>query len=618
MMRADEMLLTAEELRVRGRKHRNLVAIVVVIVVAVDAIFFGARPAAHAIKAWQARRHAHRAFTHIQNEQWNDAQREASAAYQLVPTEPEALRAVARFLSRIHHPEALDFWKQLEERQSLTRDDRRDQIAVALSAEDLSVAQSGLDDLLARQDSPPSAADWLLAAQVAHQNGETAEARKFAKKVLDDLHADEGAQFQAALLLLASSSTENGEAESVEAGWARLRKLAEGKTKTALAALVILAQRALSDTSSALNHQPPTVAGLIRALETHPLAKTSHQLLALDLQIHADPTQRTVIISRAIGDWKNGDTAALVALATWLDDQGEYQRQLDTIPLERAVQSHDLFLLHLDALGALARWSEIKELLESEHFPLDEIAQFMYLARCSEQLGEKTASANNWQRALEATQGDSAKLMALAQYAEKNGANEIAKVAYGSATNASPKLRAAWQGQLRLAQQSGQTRKIHDVLAEMLRIWPNDSAIQNDEAYTRLLLLDREQDAKDEEENAELRKPSRAGTSTLNPQFSTLNKIAQLAERLVERNPHSLPHRTLLALARLREDRPTEALRAYTNIQFTPNAQTPSALAVRAVVLAANGHADDAKTEAARIKIENLLPEEKALIQNLL
>ena len=435
MIRANDILLTAEELRVRKRKRRNLLAIVVSVVLAVGATFFGARPAAHSIKAWQARRHAHRAFAYIQNEQWNDAQREASAAYQLVPTEPEALRAVARFLSRIHHPEALDFWKQLEERQSLTREDRRDEIAVALSAGELSVAQSALEELLARKDSPLSATDWLLAAQVAQQNSEPAAARTFVKKILDDLHADEPDQFQAALLLLALSTPEKAELESVETGWARLEKLAEGKTKTALAALVILAQRALSDTPSTINHQPAvapkfgeggsTIAALSRALETHPLAKTPHKLLAIDLQIHADPTQRDVLISRAIANWKNADTASLVALATWLDEKGEYQRQLDNIPLERALQSHDLFLLHLNALGALERWSEIKQLLESEHFPLDDVAQFMYLARCSERLGEKTAAANNWQRALEATQGDSAKLMALAEYAEKNGANEI-------------------------------------------------------------------------------------------------------------------------------------------------------------------------------------------------
>ena len=97
-----------------------------------------------------------------------------------------------------------------------------------------------------------------------------------------------------------------------------------------------------------------------------------------------------------------------------------------------------------------------------------------------------------------------------------------------------------------------------------------------------------------------------------------LKEIEQLAQKLVEQNPRSLPHRTLLALARLRQNRAAEALDVYASIQVTRNAVTPSALAVHAAVLAAKGRTEDAKTEAAQIKIDNLLPEEKALIQNLL
>ena len=97
-----------------------------------------------------------------------------------------------------------------------------------------------------------------------------------------------------------------------------------------------------------------------------------------------------------------------------------------------------------------------------------------------------------------------------------------------------------------------------------------------------------------------------------------MNGIEQLAKKLVERNPRSLPHRTLLALARLWQNRAAEALDVYANIQVAPNELTPSALAVHVAVLAANGRADDAKTEAAQVKVDNLLPEEKALIQNLL
>src|SRR5438270_4104349 len=113
----------------------------------------------------------------------------------------------------------------------------------------------------------------------------------------------------------------------------------------------------------------------------------------------------------------------------------------------------------------------------------------MYLARCNAQLGEKTAAENNWQRALEAAAGDPGKLLSLGDYAEKNGIVDVAKSAYESAAEQSPKLRFAQQGRLRIAQRSGDTKKIHAVLADMVKIWPNDAAVQNDEGYTRLLLL---------------------------------------------------------------------------------------------------------------------------------
>ena len=636
MARSDDILLTAEELHLRRHKRRIWLVIVLLFVLAIVVTFFGARPASNAIKAWQARRHAGRAFAYIDNAQWNEAQKEAIAGYQLQPGEPQALRAVARFLSRVHQPEALDFWKQLQNRQSLTREDRRDEVNIALAGNDLSVAEVALKDLLTRKDSPASAADWLLAAQVARQKNETNEARKLAQKVLDDSRADERTQFQAVLLTLAIATPENTDAASIEAAWARLSKLAEGKTKAALDALVVLAQRALSrpegtgsvpsstvvpspskekdDTHHGGQAQVVPPNDLVRALENHPLAKTPHKLLALDLQMHADPTQRDALISRAIADWKDADAASLVALATWLDGKGEYQRQLDTIPLERALQSRDVFLQHLDALGALDRWSEIKQLLESEHFPLDEVVQRMYIARCNARLGEKTASENNWKRALEAAGGDSGKLMTLAEYAERNGANEMAEVAYATATNESPKLRAAWQGRLRLAQSSGGTKKIHAVLAGMLTIWPNDSAIQNDEAYMRLLLLflggtgSVPSGQKDDTHHG--------GQAQVVPPSEELNGIEHLAEKLVQQNPTSLPHRTLLALARLEQHRPAAAIDVYSNIKVAPNTLSPSALVVHAAVLEANGHHKDAMTEA-QIPPDKLLPEERDLIQGV-
>src|SRR5205814_3278144 len=89
--------------------------------------------------------------------------------------------------------------------------------------------------------------------------------------------------------------------------------------------------------------------------------------------------------------------------------------------------------------------------------------------------------------------GEAGKLLSLADYAEKNGNVDLARTAYDTAAQQSPKLRPAQQGRLRIAQRTGDTKKIHAVLAEMLKIWPNDAAVQNDEGYLRLLLLNQQQ-----------------------------------------------------------------------------------------------------------------------------
>ncbi len=145
----------------------------------------------------------------------------------------------------------------------------------------------------------------------------------------------------------------------------------------------------------------------------------------------------------------------------------------------------------------------------------------------------------------------------------------------------------------------------------MLKIWPNDAAVQNDEAYTRLLLMN-EQQAKVESKKE---KVENAGEPITNNE--ELITISALAEKLVAKNPRSMPHRTLLALVHLKRNRPRDALAVYDNISLTRGALTPSALAVHAAVLAANGKMEDAKSEAEQIRAEQLSPEERQLIAAL-
>src|SRR3954470_2279028 len=114
MARRDDVMLTAAELAQRARKRKRLLIAVVILIALVLGAVFGGKPAMHAVKAWQARRHAATAFSLMEKEQWNDARKEATAAYQLWPDEPQAIRAVARFLSRTRQPAGLEFWDRLE------------------------------------------------------------------------------------------------------------------------------------------------------------------------------------------------------------------------------------------------------------------------------------------------------------------------------------------------------------------------------------------------------------------------------------------------------------------------------------------------------------------------
>ena len=284
---------------------------------------------------------------------------------------------------------------------------------------------------------------------------------------------------QAALLEVAAATGSTDFDERATDAWSRIEKISQGKSATALDALVLLARRALSSGSSELgarslegaeqksavsdqspspNSQLPS-SSLAERLSSHPLAKAPQKLLALDLLEHVDASRRDELIAKGIAEWKNGDAADLLALATWLNGKKEFEKTLATIPIEKALVSRDLFLQYLDALGGLDRWSEIKQLLQSDRYPLDPVVQHMYLARCNAQLGEKAAAENNWQRALEAAAGDPGKLITVGEYAEKNGIVDVAQSAFDNAAQQSPKLRVAQQGRLRLAQRSGDTKK---------------------------------------------------------------------------------------------------------------------------------------------------------------
>lgn len=610
-----DLPLSELELEWRRRKQKQIILIAAAIPVVLGIAYLSARPTLHAVRAWQARRHAHKAFTAIDKHQWGPARDEATAAYQLRPTEPEAIRAVARLFSRASQPDGLKFWEDLRTHVTLTRTDLRDEATLALQAREFDIAAQAVKELLDQGEGGPTPGDWLLAAQLALQQQDLDRAAMHVRQVFGSAATTERDQFQATLIL--EAVLRGREANDQSEVFSRLDALARGQSNVSLDALVALAQRIQIAKPSAHNADAMNAEDIIRALEVHPLAVTEHKLFAVDVKIHEHSSDKEKLIAAAIDQYKSGDNLALNALAVWLNAHDEYERELDAIPRQRAMQTRELFFQHVDALGALGRWDEIRRLIESEQFPLDPVVEHMYLARCFAQQGQTGGAENNWTRALQAAAGDAPKLITLGDYAEKNGALEVAASAYDAAVAVSPKFRVAQQGRLRAAYATRDTKNIRAILAELLELWPNDTAAQNDEAYVRLLLLPSvSPDQPSLNPLPSIPQYLHSSTSSGSDQaavLAELQSIEALAAKLVAREPSSLPHRTLLALARLKLNKPAAAMEVYKGINVPNTALTNSALAVHAAVLAANGHPEDARTESSRLPMDKILPEEARL-----
>ena len=325
------------------------------------------------------------------------------------------------------------------------------------------------------------------------------------------------------------------------------------------------------------------------ALENHPDARAFHKLLALDLRARHDPILIDQYVADAMDRFRNGDDETLLALTGWLNSIGRFAKSLEVLPQDRALQGQSLFLQYVNTLIALQRWSDIKDLLTSEHSVMDPVFQHMYLAVVQAHLGSATAATNEWKRALQSA-NTPGKLEALAGYAEQNGANDIADAAYLEAIRIDPKNRAAYAGRVRLALASGQTAQAQTITAEIAQLWPDDAAARNQDAYLRLLL-------------------------------GATDGAAEAAQRqaqvLVAQEPSNWSARATLGLARLRLGKKKEALVAISEPRVT-GSEPPGALAVRAAILAANGYTDPARNDALLVNANPLLPEERALIAPLL
>lgn len=580
--RAEDSDLTPPEERQARRRRRWLIVGVALVALLGATIYFGAGPVGREIRSWQSRRSARETFALVESGKFADATVKARNAYQLSNTEPETWRAIGHLLSRANQGDAaLIWWKKVEGAGRLTWQDRRDYAESALKAGQLTTATAQVDRLLA-QSAGPTPADTLLAGQVAASRRNNLRALEFAEKTIADSRASPNELFESAVLAL---SVVPHNSPVYRRMWDQIAQWAQDLHNPAsLEALVLIAK------------QPPASSTVSRTelaklLETHPKARPYHHLLAFELRALQEPKRTEEYVAEAVKRYAAGDDETILVLCAWLYGRGHFDLILQVLPLERALTKKELFMQHIDALAASGRLKQVTELLSSERFPLDPMVGHMCLATVRSRLGETTAAANEWERALESA-NDPAKLLALGGYAEKHNATEIADRAYAAAIKNAPDNREAHYRQLRLAEGAGNTAKLQKLAAEMVRIWPEDEAARNDEAYLRLLL----------------------GASAKGAE-----KLEKQAIGFWAQEPENWAARATVGLARLRLGRGAEALSALSDPAESKSQEVPPrVLVLRAAALAATGMTDEARDKARALSASRLLPEERALIAPLL
>ena len=639
--RSDLDLTPPEEIRARRIRQRIFLGTLGVCALGVG-LYFAAPSIGRAIKDWQSHRLAREAFALIDQRKWTEAVSKARDAYFLSPSEPQSWRAIARVASRTGQwAAALDWWKKVDEAHRLTLEDRRDFAGAALNVGDTPIAAQQVEILLA-QHTGTEPHDILLAGQVAARQSDPVLALDYAERALADKGTKPYDILSAATLVLSVTSPYSPPYASA---WQQIEAVArDPKNPASLDALALLAQEKAQRPMTPLSGNaflsletgstppgsmdspsqptsatqlaekfslelrappPPTsdtatmsLTEVANALENHPDARPYHKLLAIEVRARQDPILTDQYVADAVERFGNAARLAeihegnaqradetLAALVTWLNKIGRPAKTLEVLPQARALQRQDFFLQYINALAALQRWSDMKELLTSERPPIDPMMQHMYLAIAQTRLGSTTGASNEWQRALEVA-NSAEKLMALANYAEQNSIDDVANAAYSEAIKIAPKNREAYSGRLRIALAEGHTAQAQTIAAEIAQLWPDDAAVRNQDAYLQLLL----------------------GAS---------DGVAEAAERdadvLVRMEPRNWLARATLGLARLRLGRKKEALAAIRDLRVT-GVEPSGPLAVRAAILAANGYEEGARNDARILGAKPLLPEERALI----
>ncbi|MDB6039477.1 MAG: hypothetical protein JWM99_3318 [Verrucomicrobiales bacterium] len=534
-------------------------------------IAFSARPVYGLFKKRRAASLAQQGQLLIAQKKGDEALAKLQSALQMNPDDLQANYGMAQLLTLSRRAEAFHFWQIVFSKGGGDAADRLEATKLAIFLKQLDFAEVFLNQIL--KDKPLQPETLRLAAIYCDLKNESVSAIHFARAYLETNPEAAEIRFLLVRHLLHTQKTDD-EKEAKGLLWKSLR---DGG-KDVPAAIQLLA--------TAPDLSAPELRELINALEKIP-ANDATRLLKIDLETRLLPEAKDQLISRAVAEAKSSPEK-LLNVCRWLSQKREFGTVEKILPLNKALESKDLFTVYVDALAALGRWNDLENVFNQKSLPLEPVLAELYRARIDGELKKDARSKLHWEQALSLAGQNPDALANIGGYAERIGAWNQATKAYEALVKDPAQTRAAYQGLVRIAEKTGDTAQLRNLMKSLLVLYPKDPAPQNDLAYLNLLLK------------------------------SDIETARRTAENLVREHPQTLAYRTTLALALLRNNKAAEAKKTYEGVSFNWSEALPGWQAVYTSVLGASGDAEQARKLARSIDRSRLKPEEREIIQSWL
>jgi hypothetical protein len=558
----------------RDRSRPFLVVVVILLALLFGAAFF-VKPAWRAIKDRRAEAFVENAKRAMVTNNAAMAANHLRAAFAISPALPSVNRALAEHYTRLHHPDALNFWRSLDDQGMLSFDEQLQFAELAIELNATEVAAHVVEIVGAQQPDNPDCLQLL--ARLYLMRGERARALAVAEEAMRKApRRRDLVKFASELQLRHSASP----AIQAEAKRRLLSEVIAGGDEGVAAARALIVHGTLeaeevSLLRQLLSHQTgtgfaPKLAILLLDLRQQPGA--APEILNRFRQSH---------LSGVFGDQFRQTLQALLEADLTATIK-------DLLADADVLDSSELTSIRLESLGRCHDWASMERLIElPRKQPLPKAISQVYRAMAAELAGRTNEVDQLWTLAVSANLQQPEILRLIALRAEESGNWHAAGAAWRRLVGFPDRALQAAQQLVRIGEHRGDLSLAYEGTRKLTQRWPARTDLRFELGRLQMLLGL----AADE-----------VGDS--------------LAKAALE--PKSPAAAVLLALGDLQANKGEQAVERFAGIGIDWGTAREGWRVIYAASLAASGQFAAARQIAAGLNDQQLSAQELMLIKNLL